>query len=237
MKASFLNLLVFKETNRMKEQTTHRRGFITTLLGGAAAFGLSAALAPLKANAQNVAPSTGTDEAEKWFAQLEGKKHKMVFDWPKVNNGAALSWALTLMDTYNEMGVKDEELGIVLILRYGTTPLSMGDLVWNKYGFGKRTEVIDPETKVFSKRNIYAKCKTEDDDCFELFQKRGGLICVCSKAIDHSAEALAEKLKKDKEAMKKEFAENVLPGIFRMPSGIWALNRAQELGCNICVSG
>ena len=100
-------------------------------------------------------------------------------------------------------------VGIVLILRYGTTPLSMGDSVWNKYGFGKRTEVIDPETKVFSKRNIFSKCKTEDDDCFELFQKRGGMICVCSKAIDHIAEALAEKLKKDKYYLRLGFMQSM----------------------------
>ena len=103
----------------MKDQTTHRRGFINTVIGGAAAFGLSSLIAPLKTQAQpvrpaggNTVPLVGSEDAEKWFAQMEGKKHKMVFDMCKHNNGGPLSWALTLMDTYNDMGVPDKDLSI-----------------------------------------------------------------------------------------------------------------------------
>lgn len=228
----------------MKEQTTHRRGFIGTILGGAAAFGLSSIVAPLKTEAQpartsggNVVPLVGSEDAEKWFSQMQSKKHKMVFDMCKHNNGGPLSWALTLMDTYNDMGVPDTELSIVIILRYAGGSLALADPMWEKYGFGKRIELKDPETKEISIRNIFAKCKTEDDDCFELFQKRGGMIGVCKKGLEHSAESLAESLKLDKEIVKKEFFDNVLPGIQLLPTGIWALNRAQELGCNFCAAG
>ncbi len=222
----------------MKTQsTTHRRGFINTVLGGAAAFGLSAILSPLKMQAQNSIPPTGAEDAEKWFAKMEGKKHKMVFDMTKHNNGAALSWALTLMDTYNEMGITDADLSLIIVLRYGGTVLSLADPLWKKYEFGKKIELIDPDTKVNSRRNIFAKCKTEDDDCFELFQKRGGMICVCQKGLEHGSEGMAKKFKLDKEVVKKEFFDNVLPEIQLMPSGIWALNRAQELGCTFVAAG
>ncbi len=228
----------------MKEQTTHRRGFIRTILGGAAAFGLSSIVSPLKTQAQparpaggSTAPLVGSEEAEKWFSQMEGKKHKMVFDMCKHNNGGPLSWALTLMDTYNDMEIPDKDLSVVIILRYAGGSLALADPLWEKYGFGKRVELKDPETKEITLRNIFAKCKTEDDDCFELFQKRGGMIAVCKKGLEHSAESLAESLKLDKEVVKKEFLDNVLPGIQLMPTGIWALNRAQELGCNFCSAG
>ena len=219
----------------MKEQNT-RRNFITTVLGGAAAIGLSAIPSSLTAGEINPDLKTQAAEAEKWFSKMRGK-HKMVFDMVKHNNGAALSWALTLMDSYNDMGVPDKDLSLVIILRYAGTPLSIADPLWAKYGLGKRIELKDPETKEFSLRNLYAKCPTEDDDCFELFQKRGGMICVCSQALEHSAESLAESLKLDIPTVKKEFLDNVLPGIQLMPSGIWALNRAQELGFKYCSAG
>ncbi|HEY0029251.1 MAG TPA: hypothetical protein VGC65_00720 [Bacteroidia bacterium] len=219
----------------MKEKNT-RRNFISSVLSGAAAFGLASIPTPLKAAALETDLKAQTTEAEKWLAQMKGK-HKMVFDMWKHSNGAALSWALTLMDSYNDMGIPDKDLSLVIILRYGGTPLAIADPLWAKYGFGKRIELKDPETSEFSLRNLYAKCKTEDDDCFELFQKRGGLICVCSQAIEHSAISLAESLKLDKETVKKEFFDNVLPGIKLMPSGIWALQRSQELGCKFCSAG
>ena len=136
----------------MKEQNT-RRNFITTVLGGAAAIGLSAIPSSLTAGEINPDLKTQAAEAEKWFSKMRGK-HKMVFDMVKHNNGAALSWALTLMDSYNDMGVTDKDLSLVIILRYAGTPLSIADSLWAKYGLGKRIELKDPETKEFSLRNI-----------------------------------------------------------------------------------
>ncbi|MFL5764997.1 MAG: twin-arginine translocation signal domain-containing protein [Bacteroidia bacterium] len=222
----------------MKENNS-RRKFLTTALTGAAAFGLSSI--PFSLDAETgTEPATKADplfaESEKLFAAQKGK-HKMVFDMWKHTNGAALSWALTLMDTYNEQGIPDKELSIAIVLRYAGGPLALNDTLWAKYEFGKRIELKDPETDQYATRNLYAKCPTEDDDCFELFQKRGGLICVCKKGTEHSAESLAEKMKVDKEVMKKEFFDAVLPGIHLVPSGIWAMSRLQDLGFRFVSAG
>ena len=222
----------------MKEQTTPRREFIGTLLGGAAAFGLSSVLAPAKMLGETTIsnPNPGVADAEKWFEQVKGK-HKMVFDMPKHNDGRAIGWALTLMDTYKDLGTPDSDLSIVLILRSGGTPLAFADPIWVKYGVGKRIEMKDPETKVFAKKNLFAKCKTEDDDCIELFQKRGGLVGVCNHAVEGMTEGLAKQMKLKKEDVLKEFMDNLLPGIQLMPSGIWAIHRAQEAGCAFSYGG
>lgn len=219
----------------MEEQTTHRRGFIGTLLGAAAAFGLSSLLAPTKTMATTIANS-GVADAEKWFEQIKGK-HKMVFDIPKHNDGRAIGWALTLMDSHNDLGTPDSDLSLVIIFRAGGTPLALADPIWEKYGVGKRIEMKDPETKVFAKKNLFAKCKTEDDDCIELFQKRGGLVGVCNHAIEGMSEGLAKQMKLKKEDVHKEFMDNLLPGIQLMPSGIWAIHRAQEVGCAFSYGG
>ena len=220
----------------MKEQTTHRRGFIGALLGGAAAFGLSSVLAPAKMLGATTLSNPGVADAEKWFEQVKGK-HKMVFDVPKHNDGRAIGWALTLMDTYNDLGTPDADLSIVLIFRSGGTPLALADPIWVKYGVGKRIEMKDPETKVYAKKNLFAKCKTEDDDCIELFQKRGGLVGVCNHAIEGMSEGLAKQMKLKKEDVLKDFMDNLLPEIQLMPSGIWAIHRAQEAGCAFSYGG
>jgi len=220
----------------MTSQNTPRRNFITTLVGSAAAFGLSSVISPLKAVADNSTPKSN-ENAEKWFSQMEGKKHKMVFDMTKHNHGASIKWALTLMDTYNDMGVTDSEISVVLVLRYAGFGFAFGDPLWKKYGFGKRLELKDDETGKMAMRNLYGKCKTEDDDCIELFQKRGGMVCVCEKSIEGGAEGLAKLMKLKKEDVHKEFMDNLLPGIQVVPSGIWALNRVQELGCTFCFGG
>jgi intracellular sulfur oxidation DsrE/DsrF family protein len=222
----------------MEEQNinNNRRGFITTVVTGVAAFGLSSVVAPLNSPASTISVIEGVNDAEKWFSQVN-RKHKLVFDSPKHHEGAAISWGLTLMDTYKDLGVPETDINAVIVLRSAGTPLAIGDALWAKYGFGKRIELKDPATKKFAVRNVFAKCKTEDDDCFELFIKQGGMVCVCNHAITGMSEALAKQLKLKKEDVLKEFVDNLLPGIQLVPSGIWAINHAQELGCNFCYAG
>ena len=220
----------------MKENTTPRRDFISTVIGSAAAFGLSSIIAPVKAEASAVIPASDVHDAEKWFEQVKGK-HKMVFDIPKHHDGAGIGWGLTLLDTYKDMGTPETDMSVVLVLRSGGTTLAFADPIWKKYDFGKRIELKDPDTKQFALKNLFAKCKTEDDDCIELFQKRGGLVAVCNHAVEGMSEGYAKKLKLKKEDVLKEFMDNLLPGIQLVPSGIWALNHAQELGCKFCFAG
>lgn len=233
---AFQIIRLFTKTNKMKEQPTNRRGFMSTVLVGATAFGLSSLIAPVKilGATKNISPEV--NDAEKWFEQVKGK-HKMVFDVPKHNDGRAIGWALALMDTYKELGTPDSELSIVLIFRAGGTPLAIADPLWLKYELSKRIEMKDPVTKVYAKKNLFAKCKTEEDDCLELFQKRGGLVGVCNHAIEGMAKGFAKKKKLKEEDVIKEFKDNLLPGIQLMPSGIWAINRAQELGCAFSYGG
>jgi intracellular sulfur oxidation DsrE/DsrF family protein len=41
----------------------------------------------------------------------------------------------------------------------------------------------------------------------------------------------------DAEEVKKEWIAGILPGIQVVPSGVWAVNRAQENGCSYCSAG
>jgi hypothetical protein len=44
-------------------------------------------------------------------------------------------------------------------------------------------------------------------------------------------------MKMDVETVKKEWTAGILPNIQLVPSGVWALGRAQEKGCTYCFAG
>lgn len=212
-----------------------RRNFIAGLFGSVAAIGLSSVTNKVNAASIKTTPEEGT-EAEKWLSQIKGK-HKMVFDWTKHNNGAIVNWALTLMNTYNELGTSDKELSVLIVLRYAGTPMGFADPIWEKYAFGKKLDLKDPATAEFTLVNPYVKCKTVEDNCIELFIKRGGMVCICHESIKAMSEGYATKMELKKEDVYKEFMNNLVPGIHPVPAGIWALNRSQELGCTFCFGG
>jgi hypothetical protein len=39
------------------------------------------------------------------------------------------------------------------------------------------------------------------------------------------------------EDVKKDWVAGLLPGVVRLPSGVWAVNRAQEAGFTYCFAG
>jgi len=63
------------------------------------------------------------------------------------------------------------------------------------------------------------------------------MFCVCDMAMNVFSAILAEKTSKDAAEIKKEWISGVLPGIQVVPSGVWALGRAQEHGCAYCFAG
>lgn len=210
-----------------------RRNFLSMCVSGIAALGIGSLMAPVKATAAILPKGNPPEEAESWFAAMKGK-HKFLIDMPKHSDGLGLGWALGFMDTQNDLGVPDSDLSVILVFRYSSTPLAFRDPLWEKYCIGERIKLDDPLSKAPALRNPFITCVDEDDDCIELFLKRGGKIAVCNHAVEGMARSLAEQQKKDPEMMVKEFKDSVIDGIQLVPSGIWAVNRAQELGFSFC---
>ena len=68
--------------------------------------------------------------------------------------------------------------------------------------------------------------------------KSGVLVGVCDMAMTfYSAKVFAPKFNMDAAAIKKDWVAAVLPGIQIVPSGVLAVNRAQEHGCTYCYAG
>ena len=74
------------------------------------------------------------------------------------------------------------------------------------------------------------------DEIVELFSKARNILDCTLGGGGHSAALLAlgatvTAIDRDPEAVKAEWRENLIPGAILVPSGIYALIRAQNAGC------
>lgn len=218
-----------------------RREFLGSLAAGAATLGIST-LSPLGLNASpELTKMAG--EADEWFNKVKGK-HRVVFDVPEPHEVFPFAWPRVFMMTNVNTGTPENELGVVVVIRHTAIPYAMNDSVWVKYKFGEVFKIDDPVTKAPSVRNAFWKPKPGDFAIPGLgnvaigineLQDSGVMFCVCDMAMTVYSAALAAG--GDAAAVKKDFAANLLPGIQLVPSGVWALGRAQEKKCAYIFAG
>jgi len=223
--------------------TTHRRGFLGRLAAGAAALGLGGLVAPIEAAAERgVAPrAPANPEFEAWLNKIMGK-HKMVYDVPEPNDGFAFAWARVFLNTTNETyDTTDADNKVVIVLRHSGIPYAMESAMWSKYKLGEAFKITDPATKAPAVRHPLLHLKPGDVPIpgmgtDELLAK-GVLIGVCSVALTFNSMRLAKDMGMQADAIRKDWVANLIPGVLVVPSGVIAINRAQEKGCAYCFAG
>jgi hypothetical protein len=213
--------------------TTARRGFLGRIAAAAAAVGLSGGV-PSTLNAETPTPSP--DPAlDAWLGKIMGKL-KMVFVVPEPNGGFGVIWPRVYVNTMNAT-YPHETVTPVVILRHAGIPLGMNDALWAKYNLGEMFGVKDGDAP--AKKNPYATITTiplPGIGTAELL-KSGALIGLCDVALTVYSAGAASKMSMSPEAVKKEWIAGLLPGIQIVPSGVFGVARAQELGCAYCFAG
>jgi len=220
------------------KNTIHRRGFLGTLAAGAATMGL-ASLRNVEALAATPPPGTIAEDFEAMCKKMKSRKHRQVFDTPMPNHGFGIIWSWAFLETNNATGTADKDLGIIVVLRHEAIPFAMEDGLWNKYKFGEKFEIEDPTTKKPSVRNLVVKPEDMPLPAMTMgaVQKRGVDIGVCDLALTFYSGRFAKEMNMDADTIKKDWVGGVLPGIRLLPSGVWAVNRAQEHGFTYCFAG
>ncbi len=221
--------------------TTHRRGFLGRLAAGAAALGFGGVVSPLRAAQPRSQDVSANPEFEAWLNKITGK-HKMIFDVPEPNKGFAFAWARVFLNTTNEAyGTTDAENSVVVVLRHSGIPFAMKDSMWAKYPFGEVFKITDPKTQAPAVRNPVANMQPGDFPIggvgIDELLAKGALVGVCSIALTLNAGMIAKKLGTDGAAVKQEWVASLFPGVQIVPSGVIAVNRAQEKGCAYCFAG
>lgn len=223
-------------------QSTPRREFLSSLTAGAAALGVGVLL-PTQEAIATVNPTA--DSLETWFNKINGK-HRVVFDATRPHDLLPFAWPRVFLLTNAATGTAEKDNSVMVVLRHDAIPYAFQDSLWEKYKFGEVFKADDPETKAPSVRNPFWKPKA---GAFKVpgfgpiaigineLQESGVMFCVCDAATTVYSAALAQALNMEPAAVKKEWMAGLLPGIQVVPSGVWALGRAQEKGCAYIFAG
>lgn len=210
-----------------------RRKFMGAVLMGATASTLSLITNPVHANMSfDDKKMAGADD---WFKSIKGK-HRIVYDGSTPHDGFPIIWNWAFYLSNNETGSDDKDITAMTVLRHKAIPFAFKSSLWEKYNLGEVFGVTDNSTNAPSLRNLYYEPKDGD---FPLpviqgikdMQQRGAMFCVCNLAISVYSGAVAQKLGLDPKNLYEEWIAAVQPGIQVVPSGVWALGRAQENGC------
>jgi intracellular sulfur oxidation DsrE/DsrF family protein len=219
-----------------------RRQFLNTMAGTAAVMGFSSFLPP---SDYEYYRSFGPDDPEAWTEKIKGK-HKMVFDATQPHGIYPFAWPRVFLMTNKATGSEEKDCCAVVILRHTAIPYAFDHNMWEKYKFGEVFEALDPKTNAASLRNPFwkpAKGSFKVPGIGEVaigineLQESGVLFGVCSAAITVFSTSVAEKLNKPAEEIKADWMTGLLPGIQPVPSGVWALGRAQQKGCSYIFAG
>ena len=237
------------EKNELKP-TTPRRGFLGTLATGAAALGLATLASPFKLQAQmekKTPMSKPTNLSDEWFNKLTGK-HRIVFDSTRPNGLMPFAWPKVFILTNGKTGTPANECGVVLVLRHDAIGYAFENRLWKKYDFAKVFNVTDPHDHT-DKTPAVLNPMWNPDPKYAIpgvgevaigisdLQKDGVMICVCEMATTVFSAIVADQMKMNPEEVKKDWISGLLPGIQLVPSGVWAVGRAQEHGCQYCYAG
>jgi intracellular sulfur oxidation DsrE/DsrF family protein len=218
-----------------------RREFLGKLAAGAGStVALPALLSSFNIEAA-VEPSTLAVDADEWFKKIKGK-HRIVYDATEPHNGFPVIWSWVFYKSNNETGSPDSDLTALVVLRHHGICLAMEDRIWEKYKFGEMFKVADGATNVPAVKNPY---NTPTDprmvamgmDGIKALTSRGVMFCVCDVALTVMAGTAAKAMNMSPDEVKKDWVSGLLPGVQVVPSGVWAIGRAQENKCAYCFAG
>jgi intracellular sulfur oxidation DsrE/DsrF family protein len=204
---------------------TKRRDFIARMSVAAAAMAIDAD--ELRAASRANVSSSKWDTS--WIDRVESAKFRVVFNASDISDGAAMNYADTFFGDYHEVhGTSDKDTRPVIVFRRLGTPMAFNNAMWDKYSLGEDTKVTDETTKAPAKRNVFWTGKSWSIDAL---QARGMVSLVCNIATENWGRGIAQKRSLPVEEVQKDLKANLVPGAILVPSGIFALIRAQNAGC------
>jgi len=227
-----------------------RRGFLSKIAAGAAALGIASIVKPFNLSAAPIAApdgvlATAPPELDAWFNQIKGK-HRITFDCTRPHEIFPFAWPRVFLLTNAATGTPEKENSVVVVLRHEAIPYAFEDKLWDKYKFGEMFKADDPATKAPAVRNPFWKPKPGDykipgfgnvDIGIDQLQESGVMFCVCDAAMTVYSAVVGQNMNMDPADVKKDWLSGLLPGIQPVPSGVWAVGRAQEHGCHYCFAG
>ncbi len=219
--------------------STDRREFLGLLAG----VGMTGAVGRYGGKAVDSVPPSRppalatSDWDVSWTSKVSGA-HRTVFDSPEVSEGLGLLRTLVWIKDYGDVyGAAPSDMSAVVVLRHNAIWMVMNDEFWAHHGVGSVTKIRDPKTKLPIKRNPFlgptpfADLPPQVAD--HVLTKVLGVATVlaCNLAFQDVVEKVKPMTGGDETKARAMALEHLVPGIILQPSGVFAVTRAQEAGC------
>jgi len=191
---------------------------------------------PIRSEGRHV-PARGSSWDLSWVDRLTDVPYRVVFDANDVADGFALDLAVMFLDQYHEVyNTNDDQARAVIVMRQLGTPLALGDGLWDRYAIGAEISVQDPATHQPARRNPFLRAAPGSSPeaakaKLEALRARGTILLLCNIAANNWASRHAQLAHRDVEAVRTEVRNGLAPGVILVPSGVFALIRAQNAGC------
>lgn len=227
-----------KKSNELVPST--RRSFFGSLGKGLTSIvAIPQIFFPSKVSASPNHPGPPAD-VEAWFKKIKGN-HRIVYDAPSIHEGFPIIWSWVFLDASNGIGSTDEDLTSMVVFRHQAFALALNDDIWSSFKLGKFLKISDPLTGVPAATNPYwdppQGVMADPGMSIKKLLERGAMFCVCERSLSVNSRMVAKSRNLDADAVKKEWIDGLLPGVQIVPAGVWAISRAQELGCSYCFAG
>ncbi|MBL0171254.1 MAG: hypothetical protein IPP90_11075 [Gemmatimonadaceae bacterium] len=185
-------------------------------------------------------PPTVSESGEwdlSWVKRVENTRDRAVIDSAGIADGFCLQIATRYLDNCNAVyGVGKHRAQVVLNIRTRAIPLALNDTIWNRYEIGADAQVTDPLTKQPSRRNLWMTVpdgQPAATGSMTDIVRRGAIILVCDFALGHLANRMAAKAGESADSVHRALRAGFVNGAIAMPSGMFALARAQNAGCAV----
>ncbi|MCF7568142.1 Tat (twin-arginine translocation) pathway signal sequence containing protein [Sabulilitoribacter arenilitoris] len=216
-----------------------RRQFLGAIALGATASTISVLTNPIYASTKTF-DTKGMKATENWFDKIKGT-HRIVYDGSTPHAGLPILWNWAFYLSHNSTDSPDSDITAMTVLRHSAIPLALNDDMWAKYKLGEFFGVKD-HTKDFALRNPWYEPQDGDYPIngpggIKEMQSRGGLFCVCNLALQVYSGKYAEKNGGNPEEIYKDWIGGLISDIELVPSGVWALGKAQAKGCGYIFAG
>ena len=148
-----------------------------------------------------------------WVDRLTSP-YRVVFNVTQLSNAEmAMSQAALWLDGHAQAhGLSDADLNLVMVFRHDAVRAVLSEAMWTRLAAsGARTDFRAGMARLAS---------------------RGATFLACNMALMGQAHALVEKESISDADARTQVRAAVAPGVFVMPNGVFAVNRAQTAGCS-----
>ena len=167
-------------------------------------------------------------------------KFRTAYDSPEISSAAALHFAAAAASGYREALNVDREFTPVLILRHAASVMVLNDDMWKRLALGESRKLKDQTTGENALRNPFINFTKGDEHSIvgaeaslDTLIAAGAIVLTCNRALLGVVYSLRQKeTQLTQQAAYDEVRRSVLPGVYVMPNGVFAVSAAQDAGCH-----